>query len=165
MNGIHELRDVSDWVFLAAFFLLPAVTPSVIFSFIRMQNKETGIKLAYWKKLALGALAGFIGEVVAIGMFFSALSKICRYELARGSYCSGEEPLILVFAVPLCAVVASCISMFWTWRSMRIRSNSRWASVFSYSGKDRAMNAGCAVIVQAIFWASFTFAVYRLYLP
>jgi hypothetical protein len=161
---IHT-RDLRDWSFLASlvvFFLLPAITPSAILSFVKMQNKETGIKLVFWKKLLLGTLGGILGEVAAIAMYHPAESKWCSDEFARGSYCDGQGPLILVLTVPLFAILASCVSMLWTWYSLSIPASSRWASVFSYSGKNRALNAGFALAVQAVYWTIFTLAVYRL---
>jgi hypothetical protein len=52
--------------------------------------------------------------------------------------------------------------MLWTWYSLRIPANKPWASVFSYRGKNRALNVGFAVAVQAVYWAIFALTVYRL---
>ena len=161
MIHIRDLRDWSFCAFLATFFVLPAITPSVILSLV-MQNKQAAMKLAFWKKVLLGTLAGFVGEVAAIGMYFRAESKWCSDEFARGSYCDGQGPLILVFTVPLFAIVASCVCLLWTWYSLRLPANSRWASVFSYSGPNRASNTGFALAVQAVYWAIFVLAAYRL---
>jgi hypothetical protein len=127
-----------------------------------MQNTETGTGLAFWKKAVLGTLGGLVGTGAAIGVYYPAESKWCSDMFAQGSYCSGQGVLVLGITVPLCAVVASSISMLWTWYSIRIPPNAPWASVFSYSGRNRARNVACAVAIQAVYWAVFAFASYRL---
>lgn len=108
----------------------------------------------------LGILGGLVGEITAIAIFPSAESNWCRDMSAQGSYCDGQGPLVLIPTVPLCAILGSCASIFWTWYSLRIRANAPWASVFSYCGRNRALNVGFAVAVQAVYWAIFALAVY-----
>lgn len=153
-------RELFAWCFLAAFLLFFAVAPSFILSGLKMQNVTTGLKLAFWKKMFLGILGGIVGEITAIVMFYPAESSWCRDLYARGSYCDGQGPFILILTVPLCAIIGSCASILWTWYSLGIRANSPWASVFSYCGGNRTLNIGIAVAVQAVYWAIFAWTIY-----
>jgi hypothetical protein len=153
-------KESFAWCFLAAFLLLFAVGPSFILSGLKMQIETTGLKLAFWKKLLLGVLGGLVGEVIAVAIFPAAESKWCTDMYARGSYCDGQGPLVCILTVPLCAIVGSCVSVLWTWYSLRIRANSPWASMFSYCGGNRTLNVGLALAVQAVYWAIFAWAIY-----
>ncbi len=144
------------------YLLLPVVAPPLILSFVRMQNRETGVRRAFWKKAALGTLAGLVGAGVAFAVFYPALAKVCSDMVARGSCCDGQSPLVLGITVPLCAVVASSISTLWTWYSFRMPPSSPWASVFTYVGGNRTRNVACAAAIQAVYWAIFAFAGYCL---
>ena len=127
-----------------------------------MQNEETNLRLAFWKKVSLGILGGIIGEITAIAMYRPAESSWCKDMSAQGSYCDGQGPLVLILTVPLCAIFGSCASMLWTWYSLGISANNPSVSVFSYRGKNRLLNVVIAVAVQAGYWAFFALAVYRL---
>jgi uncharacterized membrane protein HdeD (DUF308 family) len=172
MTHIQNLKELFMWCFPAAFLLFFAVTPSLallgaaryIVSCLETSPKDeaTGLKLGFWKKVFLGILGGIVGEITAIAMFYPAESSWCRDMYAQGSYCGGLEPLVLILTVPLCAILGSCASILWTWYSLRIRSNNPWASVFSYCGRNRALNVGFAVAFQAVYLAIFALAVYLL---
>jgi hypothetical protein len=129
---------------------------------MKMQNKRTGLRLAFWKKASLGILGGIVGEIIAIAMYHPAESSWCRDISAKGSYCNGQGPLVLILTVPLGAILGSRVSMVWTWYCLRIRADNLWASVFSYCGRNRALNVGFAVAVQAVHWATFALAMYLL---
>jgi len=168
--NIQNFGEFLAWCFLAAFLLFFAVTPSLallgaaryIVSCLEKspQSGGTDPKLGFWKKVFLGILGGIVGEITAIAMSFPAESRLCRDMSAQGSHCDGQEPMILILTVPLCAILGSCVSIFWTWYSLRIRANHPWASVFSYCGSNRALNVGFAVAAQAVYWAIFALAVY-----
>jgi len=172
MTHIQNLRDLYLWCFAAAFLLFPAVTtPLVLLGTARYiasyletspQNEATGPKLGFWKKVSLGILGGLVGEITAVAMLYPAGSSWCRDMYAQGSYCDGQGPLVLILTVPLCAVLGSCASVLWTWYSFRIRANNPCASVFSYCGRNRALNLGFAVAFQAVYWAIFALAMYLL---
>jgi uncharacterized membrane protein HdeD (DUF308 family) len=161
MMNIHNLRELFLWCFPAAFLLFFAVTPSFILSGLKMQNEATGLKLGFWKKVFLGILGGIVGEITAIAMFYPAESSWCRDMYAKGSYCDGQGPLVLILTIPLCAILGSCASILWTWYSLRIRANNPWASVFSYCGRNRTLNVGIAIAIQALYWAIFALAIYH----
>lgn len=161
------MQNFSAWYLLCSlimFLLLFTVVPSFIFSGLKMSWQKAGIdrKLTFWKKLFLGILGGFAGEITAIAVYPLAESKWCREMSAQGSYCDGQGVLVLIFTVPLCAMIGSCASMLWTWVSMGIRANHPWASVFSYCGRNRALNVGFAAAVQVLYWTIFALAAYRL---
>ena len=170
MAHIPNFRDMFLLCFTAAFLLFIAATPSLVLLAasryvvsrldISPQNQATGPKLGFWKKVFLGILGGIVGEITAIAMLFPAESSWCRDMSAQGSYCDGQGPMVLILTVPLCAILGSCASIFWTWFSLRIRANNPWASVFSYCGRNRALNVGFAIAIQAIYWAAFASAVY-----
>ena len=166
---------INDQIFKALFYLIVillslAVIPSLILlaaaryivSCLKTspQIDTPGLKLRFWKKVFLGVFGGAAGQITAIAMLFPAESSWCRDMYAQGSYCDGQGPLVLIFTVPLCAILGSCAAILWTWYSLRIRANSPWASVFSFCGGNRALNLGLAVAVQAVYWAIFALAVY-----
>lgn len=157
---IQNSREMFLWCFLAAGLLFFTAAPSFILSGLKMQNVATDIRLAFWKKMSLGVLGGIIGEVMAIAMYCPAESSWCRDMSAQGSYCDGQGPMVLIFAIPLCAIVGSCASMLWTWYSLSIQANHPWASVFSYCGGSRTVNVRFAIAIQTVYWATFAFAVY-----
>ena len=170
MTHIQNLRELFLLCFTTAFLLLLAVTPSLILlaagryivSCLETspQNEATGLKLGFWKKVFLGILGGIVGEITAIAMSFPAESSWCKDMSAQGSYCDGQGPMVLILTVPLCAILGSCASIFWTWYSLRIPANNPWASVFSYCGSNRTLNVGFAVAFQTVYWAIFALAVY-----
>jgi hypothetical protein len=127
-----------------------------------MRNAEGSLKLGFWKKISIGLLGGIAGEVAAFAVFFQAQSNWCRDMVAQGSYCDGQGPLVLILTVPLSAVVAATVSMLWTWASLAIPAQSPWASVFGYRGNNRLLNVALVLAVQAVYWAIFALAVYRL---
>ncbi len=165
-----NIQSLSAFFYLTTILLFITVIPSwillaaarYILSCLEMspRNETTDLKLGFWKKVSLGILGGLVGEITAIAIFPSAESNWCRDMSAQGSYCDGQGPLVLIPTVPLCAILGSCASIFWTWYSLRIRANAPWASVFSYCGRNRALNVGFAVAVQAVYWAIFALAVY-----
>jgi hypothetical protein len=104
VTNIQNLREWFLWCFLAAFPLFFAVTPSFILSGMKMQNKRTGLRLAFWKKASLGILGGIVGEIIAIAMYHPAESSWCNDMSAQGSYCGGQGPLVLILTVPLGAI-------------------------------------------------------------
>lgn len=162
MTGIQNLRGLFLLCFSIAFLLLFAAIPSFILSGLNMSWKNLGIdrKLSFWKKVFLGILGGFAGEIAAIAVLPLAESKWCRNMSAQGSHCDGQGPLVLIFTVPLCAILGSCASMLWTWISVGIPAHKPWASIFSYSGRNRALNVAFAVAIQALYWAIFALATY-----
>ncbi len=172
MINIPISRELFLWSSLTATLLFITVFPSlilmaatrVILSSLKMspQNDGTNLRLGFWKRVFLGILGGLVGEITAIAVYLPAESKWCRDMSAQGSYCDGQGPLVLILTVPLCAILGSCVSLLWTWCSLGIRANNPWASVFSYCGRNRALNVGLAVAVQAVYWATFALAVYRL---
>jgi hypothetical protein len=159
------------WCFAAAFPLFFAATPPLILLAaaryivsrleISPQNQATGPTLGFWKKVFLGTLGGIVGEITAIAMLFPAESSWCRDMSAQGSYCDGQGPMVLILTVPLSAILGSCASIVWTWYSLRIRANNPCASVFSYFGRNRALNVGIAIAIQALYWAIFALAIYH----
>ena len=166
MTYMHDFVGV---FYLIAFFLLITVFPSWILLVVARiiaaldnsaKTEGTTVKLAFWKKVLLGSLGGFVGEILAVAVYPLAESAWCRDEFAQGSYCDGQGPLVLIFTLPLCAIVGSCVSMIWSWYSFGIRADTPWASVFSYCGSSRARNLGFAVAVQIMYWAIFARAVY-----
>lgn len=163
MTGILNFRDLYLMCFLIMFLLLFTVIPSLIFSVLNVSWKNAGIdrKLTFWKKIILGILGGLAGEIAAIAVLPLAESKWCRDMSAQGSHCDGQGPLVLIFTVPLCAILGSCASMLWTWISVGIPAHKPWASIFSYCGGNRALNMAFAVAIQALYWAIFALAVYR----
>jgi hypothetical protein len=160
--NILNLRELFLWCSPAAFLLFLAATPSFILSGLKMQNEGTNLRLSFWKKVSLGILGGIVGEITAFAMLWPAESSWCRDMSAQGSYCDGQGPLVLIITVPIAAIFASSISMLWSWFGLRIPANNPWTSVFSYRGKHRVVNAGTAVAIQAVYWAIFALAVYRL---
>ncbi|MDR3741531.1 MAG: hypothetical protein P4L40_21140 [Terracidiphilus sp.] len=118
--------------------------------------------LAFWKKLLLGMLGGAIGEVVAVSVCGPAISSWCRDLSAQGYNCDGQGSLILVFTIPLCAVLGSSLSTIWTWYSLRIPAERAYGSVFRYRGVKRALNVAVAIAIQAVYWSLFAFAAYQL---
>jgi len=166
---------INDQIFKALFYLIVILLSlAVISSLILLaaaryivsclktppQNDAPRLKLGFWKKVFLGFLGGLVGEITAIAIFPSAESKWCSDMYAQGSYCDGQGPLVCILTVPLCAILGSCAAILWTWYSLRIRANSPWASVFRYSGGNRAANVGLAVAVQTVYWAIFAWAIY-----
>jgi len=145
---------------MAAFLLFFAATPSFILSGLKMQKAGTNLKLAFWKKMSLGILGGIAGEVMSIAMYWLADSSWCRDMSSQGSYCDGQGPMVLVYTVPLSAILGSCDSMLWTCCSVAMPSNRSWASIFSYRGNNKALNVGFAIAVQIAYWTLFAFAVY-----
>jgi hypothetical protein len=145
------------------FLLVFTVIPSFILSGLKMSWQNDGIdrKLAFWKKFLLGILGGFAGEITGVAVFPSANSNWCRDMSAQGSHCDGQGGLVLIFTVPLCAIIGSCASILWTWISVTIPAKKPWASIFNYGGGNRAMNVVFAVAVQALYWAIFALAIYR----
>ncbi len=170
MTHIQNFRELFLWCFPAAFLLFFAATPSLILlaaaryivSRLEMspQNEATGFKLGFWKKVLLGIIGGIVGEITAVAMFYPAESSWCRDMYAQGSYCDGQGPLVLILTIPLCAILGSCAAILWTWYSLRIRANNPWASIFSYCGRNRALNVGLAVSFQTVYWAIFALTVY-----
>jgi hypothetical protein len=150
MAHIQNLRELFLWCFPAAFLLFFAATPSLILLAaaryvvsrleVSPQNEAMDLKLGFWKKEFLGILGGIVGEITAIAMFFQAQSIGCRDMYTKGTHCDGQAPLVLILTVPLCGILGSCASILWTWYSLRIRANNPWASVFSYCGRNRALN-------------------------
>lgn len=118
--------------------------------------------LPFWKKLLLGTLGGAIGEVVAISVCSPALSRWCRDLSAQGYSCDGQGSLILIFTIPVCALLGSCVSTVWTMYSLRIPAQKAHASVFTYRGENRALNVAVAIAIQAAYWSLFALAGYRL---
>jgi hypothetical protein len=153
-------RELALWGSLGVFLLLVFVAPSFILSGLKMQNEAAGVRLVFWKKMLLGIVGGLVGAVVAIAVYPLAESAWCRDMFAQGSYCDGQGPLIMGLTVPAFAIVGSCVSMLWTWCSLRIPANSPLASVFSFRGRNRALNVGLAAAVQLVYWAVFAWIVY-----
>ena len=154
---------------LAAVLFLPVIPPLILFSaagIIRsslgmvLQSRDKNRKWTFWRDVLLGALGGLAAETAAIATFFPALSRWCWDSSVRGSYCNGFEVFALLFIVPFCAIFGSSVSMLWTWYSRRMPANNVWASVFTYSGRHRALNLALAIVVQAVYWALFALAVY-----
>ena len=147
---------VPVWILLAG--------AQVLRSSLNRPEKNVAVRpaLVFWKKLLFGALGGVIGEVIAIAVYRPAEASWCRDMAAQGSYCDGQGPLILAFTVPLCGIIGSCVATVWTWFSLRISSESPYASVFSYRGENRARNAAIAVAVQLAYWSLFALAAYRV---
>jgi hypothetical protein len=170
MAHVQNFREIFLWCYLAAFLLFVAATPSLVLLAasryvvsrleISPQNPATSLKFGFWKKVFLGILGGIVGEITAVAMFLPAESSWCSDMFAQGSYCDGQGPMVLILTVPVCAILGSCISTLWTWFSLRIRANNPWASVFSYCGKNRALNLGFALAFQTVYWAIFALAVY-----
>ena len=157
-NYFYQLR------FPIVFLLLCIVIPALVFSGLKVswKNEWREFKLGFWKKVILGILGGLAGEITAFAVFFLAESNWCKDMNSQGSHCDGQGPLVLILTVPLCGMIGSCASMLWTWVSIAIPANKPWASVFSYSGGNRAPNIGSTVAVQALYWAIFALAVYHL---
>lgn len=154
---------------VAMLLVLATVSPLILLMIVRVffwgakgipQNAGVNQKLHFWKKLLLGIAGGFIAEIVAIAVYSPAEARWCREMAARGSYCDGQGVLILIFTVPLGAILGSFISLLWTWCSLRIPASSPWASVFTYSGKNRALHLGLALAIQIAYWSIFTLAAY-----
>ncbi|MGA3008863.1 MAG: hypothetical protein ABSD72_01250 [Terracidiphilus sp.] len=167
MINIQSLRDVFYLIVLSLSF---AVIPSwILLAVSRVigwslktspQEEAADVRLGFWKNVFLGALGGFVGEVMAVAMLYPAESSWCRDMYAQGSYCDGQGPLVLILTVPLCAIIGSCTAIIWTWYSLGIRANNPWASVFSYRGRNRALNVGLVIAVQAVYWVIFAWAIY-----
>ncbi len=126
-----------------------------------MQNEDAHRELTYWKKVSLGMLGGIVGGITAFAVFFPAQSAWCRAEEANGSYCRDGAMILFALTVPLSVVLGSIISLLWTWFSLLIPADCLYASVFSYCGDGRKLNAGIALAVQAFYWSSFAIALYR----
>ena len=171
MAHIQNFRELFLWCFAAAFLLFFAATPPLILLAVARyvvsrleispQNQATGPKLSFWKKVFLGTLGGIVGEITAIAMLFPAESSWCKDMSAQGSYCDGQGPMVLILTVPLSAILGSCASIVWTWHSLHIRANNPWASVFCYCGRNRTLNVGIAIAIQALYWAIFALAIYH----
>lgn len=170
MAHIQNFSELFLCCFAAAFLLFFAATPSLVLLTVSRyvvsrlefspQNQASGLKLGFWKKVFLGTLGGIVGEITAIAMLFPAESSWCRDMSAQGSHCDGQGPMVLILTVPLSAILGSCASIVWTWCSLRIRANNPCTSVFSYCGRNRLLNVGIAVAIQALYWAIFALAIY-----
>jgi hypothetical protein len=169
---MFETRDaVVLLTFIAVSLLLTGLPAWVLLAGAQMlrsiSNKSTPGKiaktsLAFWKKLLLGTLGGAMGEVVAISVYGPAESSWCREMSARGSHCDGQGPLILIFTIPICALLGSCVSTIWTAYSLRTPAQKTHASVFIYRGEKRALNVAVAITIQTVHWTVFAFAAYHL---
>jgi hypothetical protein len=164
---VHYLQELFRWLFFAGgvlcFSLGPSLVPSLIFSGLGMRNEETSKRLSYWKKVSIGMLGGVVGGITAIAVFFPAQSAWCTAESAKGSYCDGDGPMLLVaLTIPVGSFVASSIAVLWTWFSFLIPADRHSASVFTYRGDLRGLNVGIALAVQSVYWSIFAVALYRL---
>jgi hypothetical protein len=147
-------------IFLLVFFVFSIAFTVLL---LKTQNEEVGLELALWKKVLLGVLGGLSGAIAAIVVVDPAVSAWCRELYSKGWQCNGGlGSLFVIFTVPFGAILGSGVSVLWTRWTIRVPATRPWASVFSYCGRNRALNIGIAIAVQAIYWTIFVWVMYLI---
>ena len=160
---MDDLKIVVESPVLLAMFLCCAAVPAgIALAVVREFSAPLKDRWTFWRRLGFAVFGAFLAEIIAVLVYGLAESKWCRDMFARGTYCDGQGPMILILIVPLCAILASCISSGWTWYSLRASVQSPRAPILSYRGSNRMLNIGFVVTVQALYWSTFTLAIYFL---
>jgi hypothetical protein len=158
---MENLKTVVESPALLATFLFCAAVPAVTaLAVLREFSVPLKDRLTFWKKLGLATFGALLAELIAVLAYTPAEAKWCADMTARGTYCDGQGPMILIFSVPLCAVLASCISSSWSWYRLRPSAKSPWAAVFSYRSPIGILNIGVAVAIQMLYWGIFALTTY-----
>jgi hypothetical protein len=127
--------------------------------FIPSEDGQPPRKVHY---VLLGVAGGLCGEIVAVASLSFGEWWICftQHQLCN----DGQGGIALVFTLPVLSFFGSLLALAWTWVSLRIASDSVFASVFRYSGRKRWGNWLVAIAIQLAFWPTLTYLVFKVIL-
>jgi hypothetical protein len=109
--------------------------------------------------VVLAVLGGIAGDFAAVDSRAIGEWWICR---TQHRLCNeGQGGLMLIFSVPVLAVLGALVAWGWTWLSLRIPPHQPWASIFCYRGSLRWLNLLLALIIPTAFWAFVTLGLIR----
>jgi hypothetical protein len=98
----------------------------------------------------IGSLTGALSAAVA--------EKINLLWLDDGYDRFGQRLVVMFLGVPASSVAGCVLGILWTGLTLKVSSESPWASPARYSGKDLFANKTFALIMPVALWLLLTFA-------
>jgi hypothetical protein len=130
--------------------LLIAAVPTLV-AFVISSRKQY---------LVSGFLGGLAGEFCGVGSLFLSFWFSCR---GQGQSCNtAQGDMGLMITAPVGSLLGCLLALCWNWATLRIPSESPWASVSRYSGASRVKNWTYAIAIPIAFWVLTTLFLARL---